>query len=475
MRSKVSPSKPLTGRQPALVDVSAFAALVPIAAMIIAAMHATELLASPVAAPGRQVSSETHAYIPLAIHGLPIDGLERPSTTMPSPTPSDTPTPEPEPTEPPCGDLPERISVTAIDVSPVQVRVGESRSRMRWPVYMVPRPDGAGAKIGWSDDEGAVRVTTTGADGLPALPDAVMDGDGVRGLVAHADGGTAMLRVRGKVLALVRLDRQGEISFAKDLVGLRPETEEGSKWVDNWGHEGRLVWADERYGAYFGHTQYFDAARGKHQGDLLWFFDGDGERLTDREVGGWNWGCSHSLDLRLAHNGTRWGAVCLSDAYPTKGFHLNHREREIRPEPSGDMAGRSDARLGGWVPLSDGFLMSFASPEERTSTDVGLIHVANDATISAVRWLTETPDVNENAPHLARYGPDHFLASWTADDALTLAVVARDGAIVEGPATVDAHIGARDDMVALPGGDVGWAYAWDTMSELKVARVRYCE
>ncbi|MCC7018119.1 MAG: hypothetical protein IT332_00095 [Ardenticatenales bacterium] len=419
------------------------------------------------------------AFLPLALArhsragagSVPTAAATAVPTDTPPPTATDTPEPTATPTTAVCGPLAERVRVTSVDVSPAEVQVATGRGRSWWPIYLAPLTDG-GAKIAWSDTEAQVHVTKIDGDGRRLGDDAVVAGDEVRGLVAHTDGGTAMLVVTGNVMSLVRLDAAGATVFRKDLVGLQPQTVTGSKWVDSWGHEGRLVFAENTYAAYFGHTQFF-GANGKHQGDLLWFFDPDGNKIT-REREGWDWGCSHSLDLRLAHNGTRFGPVCLSDAYPKEGFHFNHRETMIRAEPSGDGSGGSDARLGGWVPLPNGFLMSFASPEGRASTDVGLVHVSNDAEIGAVRWLTNSAAVVEDGPHLARYGRDQFLASWTADAAHLAALVKEDGTFIEGPVAIEATIGARNDMQTMPDGDVAWAHAWGDMHALKTVRVDAC-
>ncbi|MEO8084607.1 MAG: hypothetical protein ABI780_12360 [Ardenticatenales bacterium] len=393
--------------------------------------------------------------------------------------PSDTPTPLPTPTDLPtptatpevCGTLAERVHVAPIDIAPNVIQVSGTRGRTTYPVYLAPLPDN-GAKVAWSDVDDTVHVTRIDAFGARVADDVEVAGSEVRGLVAEADGGTTMAVVNGVVLSLMRLDAAGKSIFKKDLVGLQSQTLTGSKWVDDWGHESRLVWAENVYALYSGNTQFF-GANGKHQGDLYWFFDKDGNKVTrDRE--GWDWGCSHSLDLRLAHNGTRFGPACLSDSYPSKGFHFNHREKVIRAEPSGDASGNSDGRLGGWVPLKDGFLMSFASPEGRASTDVGVVHVSNDADIGPVHWLTNTAGVTEDGPHLARYGKNTFLASWTANGSHLIAEIKEDGTILEGPVAIDAPIAPKDDMMTMADGDVAWAYAWDDRKVLKTVRVDAC-
>jgi hypothetical protein len=340
------------------------------------------------------------------------------------------------------------------------------------PVMMATRPDRSGAAVAWADTAGGVHITPIDAQDQRSGTDLQVPGNSVRGFVAHDDG-YAMLVVRGDEMHLVRLDAQGEVAFDKRLVGAVSQTVTGSKWVDSWGHKGRLVYADGVYAAYFGHTQYF-GSRGKHQGDLLWFFDEDGERVEVDDTG-WDWGCSHSLDLRLAHNGTRFGPACLSDAFPSKAFHFNHRTRVIRAEPSGDEMGYSAANLGGWVPTRDGFLMSFSSPQGRTSSDVGLISVSNAAEIGREVWLTNTAGIQESAPHLAAYGDRGYLAGWMADGVLHIAEAdAAEGAVRDAE-SITAQIGSQDDFVTLPGGHVGWAFSWGDLTQLKIVRVRWCE
>jgi hypothetical protein len=427
----------------------------------------------PTAGPRQRGDAAPPVVLPLAVAGYDLANAPSPPTVAPTPVPTETATPSPTPTATPfvCGPLPERVRVRAIDVSPLEVRVSSGRGRTTWPIYLAPLADG-GAKVAWADSAGSVHVTTLDAQDQRVGPDATLTGDEVRGLVAHDDGGTALLVVKGVVLSLVRLDATGVQTFRKDLIGLLPQTTVGSKWVDDWGHEARLDWVGRQYVVYSGHTQFF-GSNGKHQGDLLWLFDGDGNRVEVRGTG-WDWGCSHSLDLRLAHNTTRIGPVCLSDAYPKPGFHFNHSEAMIRAEPSGNGQGGSDARLGGWVALRDGFLMSFASPEGRASTDVGLIKVGNDAKIGPPHWLTDTAAVTEDGPHLARIGRDEYLASWTADARHLLAVVDEAGTLLDGPAETTARVAPRDDFQTLPDGDVAWAAAWDNLSQLKVVRVDAC-
>ena len=89
-------------------------------------------------------------------------------------------------------------------------------------------------------------------------------------------------------------------------------------------------------------------------------------------------------------------------------------------------------------------------------------------------WVTDTAGVDESGAHLVVYGAN-YLAGWTEGGTSRLAVLDAAGAFVEGPVDVAAQFGARNDFVAWPSGDVGWAYAWGDTSQLQVVRVSRCE
>lgn len=405
---------------------------------------------------------------------LPTAPTAPPSDTpTATPTATDTPTPTAtlEPTATPrCAELARRVQVSEISVAPetVAVRQGRGGSASSRPIILSPLPDG-GAKVAWTDAGDGIHITPLDVEGGRLGADLLAGKAEVRGFVAHDDG-AALLRGEPDDMWFVRYDNAGEKVFEKQLVGTKPQNVIGSKWIDGWGHEGRLVWSGSQYGAYFGHTQLFGANNDKHQGDLFWIFDDKGAKQS----GGWDWGCSHSLDLRMAHNGTRFGPVCLSDCYPGKGIYYNHRS-EIRKEPSGDCSGGSTARLGGLVPVSDGFVLTFISREGRASADVGLVHITSEGDPSAVVWLTDTPEVDESSAHLARYGRG-FLAGWvSASDRSTLVVLDAGYRRVEGPVSIPVAFGERDDWMNFANGDAGWAYAWEDMAKLKIVRVAYCE
>lgn len=368
----------------------------------------------------------------------------------------------------PCGTLATRVRTVTVSVAPASVDVGSgygwSNNR---PVHFAPLPGGA-AKVAWSSTDGHVHVTPLDTSLARAGPDVVVDGVSVRGFVAHADGAVALLVVRGTSMVFVRLKPDGTLDVEKVLVGDTPnEVTPGSRWVDGWGHEGRLVWTGASYVAYFGHTKYW-GAQGKHQGDLLVTLSPTGQPASGP---GWDWGCSHSLDLRLAWDGTRAAPVCLSDCYRVKGVLLDDND-VLSDEPSGNCAGSSDAQLGGVTALpGGGFAVTFASKEGRSSRDVGFVRLAANGSKSATTWVVASP-AEDATPALARYGPDRLLLAWKEGGAGKMAVVSWDGSVLEGPVALSADWADRDDFAAWDQGSVGWAAG--AGGALTVSTVRWC-
>jgi hypothetical protein len=369
----------------------------------------------------------------------------------------------------PCpASLADRLKVASVDVAPAQVDVGSGYGwANNFMVVMQPLSNGL-AKVAWSGG-GQAHVTPLRADLTRAGADLTLAADKVRGFVAHDDGAVALLVVRGDSMFLLRFDASGQKQFETSVVGPLSS----GRWVDSWGDQSRLVWDGTHYWAYYGHTQDW-GAQGKHQGDTLSSYD----VLGAASGGLWDWGCSHSLDLRMIQFEQTLYPVCLSDCYPQKAICANHNSI-LQMEPSGGCNGYSDATLGGLAGVAgQGAMVTFTSKEGRAAdaggvvrSDVGLVSFDKSGANPTVKWLTSTPDVEESSSHLARYGTD-FLAEWEVAGQTRIARIRADGSVVEGPADVAAHIEQKDDFVTFADGDVGWA--WGAGQNLQVARVRSC-
>lgn len=396
------------------------------------------------------------------------------ATPGPSPTLPPTPTPAPAFCE---GGLERRLQNLELDMDGGRPRQPDRRGGVhpRQPIYLSP-VDRDHSWMAWAGTDDKVHITPL--IGLErAGPDVTLAGDAPMGLAAREDGGFGVLVMLDAKVILAGYDAGGEHRFDKVLVGDNNHSKAGDKWVDSWGHEGRLAWGDNSYSAYFGHTQEF-GANGKHQGDLIWMFDRQGNQLTGRGSASkpeWDWGCSHSLDLRLVYSpeAEAFGPVCLSDCYPSKSMLFRHQAGVIQAEPSGDCSGGSEGQLGGLVARDNGFAFSFASKNGRRSYDIGLVSITVDAAISKPIWLTDSTNVQEEAPHMADYGDDYLLG-WREGSRLRLAVYSRDGDLVEGPASTTAAIDDRDDFQLTPGGDVVWAARNSLNTGIEIFRMPPC-
>jgi len=354
-----------------------------------------------------------------------------------------------------------RLRVTSVDVSPNSVSGGFYQQT----VVLSPLPDGS-SKVAWNDESGNAHITPLSPGDTRAGWDVVLPEAEISGFVAHADGG-AILGVRGDAMTLWRVDNSGSVIFEQTFVGNNDHTHSGDKWIDWWSDCGRLAWSGSQYGVYFGHTQNW-GADGNHQGDLYTHVDNAGNDVG----GGWSWGCSHSLEVRLVWNGSIFGPVCLSDCYPTKGIHINgYWGTEISSEPSGNCGGGSSANLGGLVPAPDGFFLTFTSPEGRSSTDVVLVHIASSGTPGPKMYITDTPSINETGAKLALYG-GNLLVAWIAGRDYVFAVVSQSGDIIEGPETLSTQFDPYDDFINFADGSAGWAYG--SGNQISIARLGVC-
>jgi len=369
--------------------------------------------------------------------------------------------------------LVDQVSVTAVPLD-------ESTVHYAAPIVAAPLPD-EGTLIAWSPSGGPVHLTRVSRAGTRTGGDALVPGTSAHALAVTPRGYAALIRREpavglGAELWLVQVDSSGNALLERKLIGGTDTAVVGNEWFDAFARRGRLVWNGRWLSAYYTlHRRWPDGVA--HQGDQLSHITPDGVRL----LGGWDWGCSHSLDLRLAlrptqRGGTDMAAACLSDAFPGKGIYINRRAR-ISSEPSGDREGHSDARLGGLVPVENGFWLNWTTPEGRASADVALQPVDGGPNFRAYPqrriWLTAN-DVAEDLPHLARFG-EELLAAWREGGFVyRLARVDPNGNLIGAPEVVEAQFGAGDDFITYASGDVGWVHAWGAGSELKLVRVRHC-
>jgi len=325
---------------------------------------------------------------------------------------------------------------------------------------------GGGAILGWTGG-GSVHVTHVDAAGNN-LADFPVAGAEIFGLAAH-DAGRAVLVSRSPdILALVILDPNGGVVSDQVVIGDVPHDVTENEWFGPLIRHGRLIWTGSDWAAYYPVQRLWNDGIA-HYGDQLRVYAADGASYQTV----WSWGCSHSMDLRLAHNGDRLGAVCSSDCYPSKGVHFNHRGGELWPDNSGsNCAGGFGTSVGASVAFPGGFWVAFTARDQRNSADVAIVRVDGTNPKTPV-WLT-ADDTDDTALNAVTF-EDDLLVAWdgTAGNQFVLADRA-SGAVIEGPVNVAAaQLGGSSDFFEFANGDVGWAQRAADGS-LGLARLRAC-
>ena len=400
--------------------------------------------------------------------------------------------------------LGDRLTVKTI-AAPAGVIAGTSSWRI-WgtgslrvgPVFTVPFAD-CGTLVGY----------TTGTIAAPRARVARLDaGDQLittydlgpftlRGLAAEPDGHFAALlwdqATNPKSLKVTRFTATGGAMWTTPLDdALAAPTD------FNIG-ESRLEYGGGRYGAYF-HVHGISGFANGHEGDALhWIDAASGARTV-----GWAWGCSHSMSelLRWSPAANLTLPVCVTDCYPGTsgdfttnsigGIYLNHNERKVRDVDAG-CNGSVAGELGSAAPGAAGWKLVFNTHQNaatlgqssyNTSTmnqDIGFVSVATNKTPGAIVWLTTTA-ANEANSSIARWRPagdatEQYVVGWSVaggTPTYRLARVGATGSFLEGPITVTAKWGERDDPFRDHlNGDIVWAW-FDAAgaTTLRFARLR---
>jgi len=300
-------------------------------------------------------------------------------------------------------------------------------------------------------------------DGSAAGGAVPVAGNRAWGLAVNGDEWGVLVDRGSDALYLVVVRPDGGEVFATRLLGEVDHSVTNNEWFGTGIRYARLHFAAGQWGAYYTVNRLWPDGIA-HYGDQLQYLDTSGASAGMA----WSWGCSHSMEVRLTHNETLWGPICISDCYPSKGIHFNHRSAELYTDSEANCAGGYGTSLGDLVPVADGFWATFAASDGRASDDVAIMHVGNDRRASgAPIWLSEdgAPDRNVRA---ARYGSG-LVVGWSGAGGDVLTHLDGSGATLEAPVTIDAGLGGASDFFVLADGDVGWVSG----GELK--RLRTCE
>jgi hypothetical protein len=320
-----------------------------------------------------------------------------------------------------------------------------------------PLPNGE-SKVGWQDVNGKIHVTPLRSDNTRKGDDIVIDGDLIYDLVAHDDG-VALLLLHNMRMYIIKLSNYGEEIFKTELTDNDDRTE---PW-----HRGKLAWDGEKYAAYFAIHATAGWAEG-HDGDKLKYIDRDGQILT----GGWEWGCSHSMDVRILFVENTDMPICISDCYPGPGIYLKNRYH--LSSVYGNCAGRTDARFGQVVEFGDWMAMVYLSIDGRDNWDVlfNAFSTDFDYSVKTEKALTNTGD-DETNPKIIPYGSESLLVSWERGGSRVFSHVDIDGNQLGPEEVVNVKAGPIDDFKLYENLDIGWAFAWGDMNKLKIMRIRY--
>lgn len=346
---------------------------------------------------------------------------------------------------PACGALGDAVQVSTLAVSAAASARAVTAQR------------GEGSVVAWAGSDGAVHVLPLDAGDAAAGAELTVEGTQVFGVAATQDDIALLVARAPDYMTFVRIDGAGQKLASVDFVGGGDHDEVGVEWFGEFARTGRLVaQGDGTYAAYHAlHRRWPDNIG--HQGDTLRVVDKDGKPSGN----GWDWGCSHGMDQRLAFGPTGLVPICISDCYPEKGIWFRHNGAKITDDPGANCAGGFTTALGGLTAVQDGFFLVYQDAQNGAH----LGHFDGQGKALSDRSLVEA-----GTSRLARY-----------EDGLLLGSAGAAGATIEKLDAAGAATGEKTEVAAaLPDqdfesrsdGEVAWATVSGTM--LTVVRVRTC-
>jgi hypothetical protein len=319
---------------------------------------------------------------------------------------------------------------------------------------------GGGALVGWQSS-GAITLQHIDAAGAAFGAPVSIAGDGLWG-VAASDSAYAALVSRGDQLVLVVTSTTGTVTHEERLMGNVPHDVTNNEWFGDLLRQGRLDWTGSQWITYSTVQRLWPDGIA-HYGDTLRAFAADGTPASTF----WGWGCSHSIDVRLAHGaGGDPTAVCSSDCYPGKGVFFMH-DTQVFLDPSGNCMGFVAQHLGGVAPVSGGAWVGWTSAEGRGSQDPGLALVSGGSAGAPIWLSSDAGDASDM--HLAPF-MGGLVAAWNEGGSGHIVRLDAAGAVMGAIETIDGGLlGGADDFLVMANGDVGWA-AGGTFARLRACR-----
>ncbi len=317
---------------------------------------------------------------------------------------------------------------------------------------------GSGSVVAWPSSEGTIHITPLNAVDARSADDIVVDGMEVFGVAATANDIALLVSRKPDYMTFIRVDFKGMKLAETNLIGGGDHNTVGVEWFGEFATTGRLAGrGDGTYAAYHGlHRRWPDNIG--HQGDTLRLLDANGGALG----GGWGWGCSHSMDQRLANGPNGLVPICIADCYPGKGIYLNHDKAQITSDPGANCAGGYSTLLGGLVATTAGFFLVYGDAQ-------GTAHLGAFDTDG--KPISDRTLVVPGSSRLASYA-DGMLLGAAGPNGATIQKLDATGNETGATADVSVPLPERD-FEGRSEGEVAWARAQG--NTLDVVRVRVCD
>lgn len=393
----------------------------------------------------------------------------------------------------PCGEtLLSRLTVTEIEVSRDVNYAEQGYDYIAVPsrIALHLREDGTGYAA-WTDKElSAVYVTPLDENLERSGDDIEVEGNGLGGFVAMDDGFALLTRRTdqgedpaydetdspGKAVVWVR--RQGDDEMSSALTGTL-----GADGVTDYNNVGNfradLIRDGDRFAAYFEIRGGVGHSNAGYFGDKLVFLDNDGAASTQ-----WTFLCHIMSDASFVRGDAGVMPLCMSDRVPGAGFNLLFEDgSDMLLSEETTFTGYSGGALGGMIKMADGTYVAawssrrwdgYDDSSADDAHDIALLRMTSDfEPIGAIKWITETEDVDEVNLHIAPYGQDRILLSWNEVENFTVRgetcfgdfrgtffqTLTPDGLPLSEPEALRAPMTRGASPFVYSNGDLAWAFA----------------
>lgn len=336
---------------------------------------------------------------------------------------------------------------------------------------LVLAPANDGYRLGWTDLKGNAHVTPLTPDFKLVGNDLVLANLDLRGLVVHDDGAMGVMAAELPLkMCVLRLSPAGQEQFRTALTGARGVALK-ERYLDNlWCFSGQFAASPTGYAAHFAHVWQTDP-NVAHQGGYYGQVDFQGKVVKEN-----GWTVSHSLDQRVIHHKDAFLTLSLGDTFPN-GVYFENRTtgKNLLSYPPPELKPTFDSRgtmhLGSLIPVGDNVAAAFVMQHGGTKILTYQL-LSPDAKVLHSVKVTELPKASPHVVRLASYGGNLLLARQEGQEASKLVVIDHQGRILNQPTTVQEPLPDNDELVALPGGDVGWVLATHGERTVRFIRVK---